>query len=54
VIIDEKAKIKNEWIKKTKKKKWAEEDDKKMNDDYMVAIQKRLTHKLFKFFDKFE
>lgn len=39
---DEKTKIKNEWIKKTKKKKWEKEDDAKMNQDYRAAIGVKL------------
>lgn len=51
---DEKTKIKTEWIKKTKKKKWVEEDDKKMIDDYRNALSNKISSEVYNFFEGFE
>lgn len=35
---DDKAKVKAEWMKRTKKKKWSDDEEKKMYEDYTVAL----------------
>lgn len=54
IFEDEKQKIKAEWIKKSKKKKWTEEDDKKMIDDYRNALSNKISQEVYAFFDGFE
>jgi len=53
-IEDEKNKIKNDWLKKTKRKKWEKEDDKKMMEDYHIALTHAVTEKVSSFFEGFE
>lgn len=53
-IEDEKNKIKAEWVKRKKVKKWAEEEDKKMAEDYRVAIDKRVAEEIDTVFEGFD
>ena len=41
-------------MKKTKKKKWTEEDDKKMIEDYRVGINTKIANELYQFWEGFE
>jgi hypothetical protein len=37
-------KVKAEWLKRTKKKKWGEEEDKQMMEDYRVKLRAKATN----------
>lgn len=51
---DEKAKIKAEWMKKTKKKKWTDEEEKKMIEDYRASLFGKVSTEIQDFFEGFE
>ncbi len=47
-------KIKAEWVKKAKKKKWGEEEEKEMVNEFKKKAQARTTEYLLNKFDHFE
>ncbi|KAL4481803.1 hypothetical protein ABPG74_007892 [Tetrahymena malaccensis] len=51
---DEKAKIKADWMKKAKKKKWTDDDEKKMIEDYRNQLSTRISNEVYQFFEGFE
>lgn len=51
---DELAKIKAEWLKKAKKKKWGEEDEKNMLADYRKRVEERAKEAILSSFDQLD
>ena len=43
---DQMDKVKAEWLKRTKKKKWGEEEDKQMMEDYRVKLRAKATNQI--------
>jgi hypothetical protein len=47
-------KVKAEWLKKAKKKKWGEEEDREMVNEFKKKVQARTTENLLQRFTNFE
>lgn len=50
---EEVEKIKAEWLKRAKKKKWGEEEEKEMINQYKSKVQAKVTDNILNRFDKF-
>lgn len=48
---DEFTKMKAEWLKKAKKKKWNEELEKELIEDYRKRLQERVANKIYQLTD---
>ena len=51
---EEVDKIKAEWVKKAKKKKWGEEDEKEMVNEFKKKVQEKTKQDIINRFDNFE
>ncbi len=50
---DQMDKVKAEWLKRTKKKKWGEEEDKQMMEEYRVKLRAKATNQILTQFTGF-
>ena len=48
------AKIKADWLKKAKKKKWTDDDEKNLITEYKNKLSAKVNQDMFNYFDNYE